>query len=982
MIGIKYNRKILGVEGMISYSDNMTYNDISNNNSIKIYNINSLEIKASSNVFHLDEEIQLVALKESIFGIKEIRNVYWEIDYTGKEITLSNNIIKISKLLRKKNSLKVTCVDKITGERACREFSIILNEVEGTLIHFIKNDGDYFGNGYKWDLWSFSNYGVSYAVELQNKSDFGRCTFVREENIIARRKAWGDNWGNDWSEQTATFEIPKGVKNCYIVHGENNLITNLEDVIEYMKPRIEIAIMDKKDSITAFLSKTPLDGTKFYIYINGIKEEHCEYEINKLSKKVDFKNLNVKVSPSDLVEIRASNTFLPCKVTMRNFLDSYYYDGPDMGVVYDKENIYLRIWAPTAFKIDLCLYENWYDINGNEKRVYQMKREEKSGTHYTKISRKKNECVFYLYKLYFKDIDRNGLEYIKINYAVDPYAVSVGVNGEKGFLIDINNVKSMPFGWLCDERPQLLRKEDSIIYEIHVRDFTISDDSGIDKNIRGKYLGLAEEGTTYKDKKRKITVKTGIDHLKELGITHIHLLPVFDFGSVDERKSNKKGNRNWGYDPKNYNAPEGSYSSDPYDPISRIIELREMIKILHKNGIRVVMDVVYNHMQETRSLDNIVPAYYFRTDYRGRFTNGSGCGNEIATERPMVRRFIIDSIKHWLKDYNIDGLRFDLMELIDIDTMKEIVKVSKEIDDSILIYGEPWKGGESVLSNGTYKGSQRGEEFSIFNDTFRDFIRGNNSPSYGFVNGNQHDGATAWSIIEGLKGSINTLTYNPRESINYVDAHDNYTLWDQIEKSLTPGIKEKDYRKIKDENIFDNHLVRRNILALAIILTAQGIPFIQGGAEMLRTKNGDHNSYKSPDNINAIFWRYKAKYIEVFNYIKGLIEIRKNFKAFRLDKREELNNLEISFLNGEENVGVIKWHFKNLNIIEENINDLIVVYNGTSIDDYDINQYMPVSKNGKWNIIADFNKAGVEVIKTVKTSEVPKMKSYSIICLL
>ncbi|MDU3351551.1 MAG: type I pullulanase, partial [Clostridium sp.] len=293
----------------------------------------------------------------------------------------------------------------------------------------------------------------------------------------------------------------------------------------------------------------------------------------------------------------------------------------------------------------------------------------------------------------------------------------------------------------------------------------------------------------------------------------------------------------------------------------------------------------------------------------------------------------------------------------------------------------PWKGGESVLSNGTYKGSQRGEEFSIFNDTFRDFIRGNNSPSYGFVNGNQHDGATAWSIIEGLKGSINTLTYNPRESINYVDAHDNYTLWDQIEKSLTPGIKEKDYRKIKDENIFDNHLVRRNILALAIILTAQGIPFIQGGAEILRTKNGDHNSYKSPDNINAIFWRYKAKYIEVFNYIKGLIEIRKNFKAFRLDKREELNNLEISFLNGEENVGVIKWHFKNLNIIEENINDLIVVYNGTSIDDYDINQYMPVSKNGKWNIIADFNKAGVEVIKTVKTSEVPKMKSYSIIIL-
>lgn len=966
---------------MISYSENLTYNDINNNNSFKICSINALEIKASCNEFYLGEEIQLVALKESIFGIKEIRDVYWSIDYTGKDIKLTNNIIKISKSLKNQNTIKVNCVDKITGEKSCREFPIILKEVEEILIHFIKNDGDYFGNGYKWDLWSFSNDGVSYPIELKNKSDFGRCAFVKQENIIARRKAWGDNWGNDWSEQTATFEIPKGVKNCYIIHGENNLITDLKDVIEYIKPRIEVAIIDDKDNISAFLSKTPLDGTKFYLYINGEKKENCEYVIDKLLKKVEFRNLNLCINPSDLIEIRSSNTFLPCKVTMRGFLDNYYYDGDDMGVVYDKDSIYLRIWAPTAFKVELCLYENWFDINKNEKNLYKMKRDEISGTYYIKINRKENECMFYLYKLYFKDIDRNGLEYIKVTYAVDPYAVSVGINGEKGFLIDINNVKSMPLGWLFDKRPELLRKEDSIIYEVHVRDFTISDDSGIDKDIRGKYLGLAKEGAIYKDKKRKVTVKTGIDHLKELGITHVHLLPIFDFGSVDERKSNKKGNRNWGYDPKNYNAPEGSYSSDPYNPITRIIELREMIKVLHKNGIRVVMDVVYNHMQETRSLDNIVPAYYFRTNYRGRFTNGSGCGNEIATERPMVRKFIIDSIRHWLKDYHIDGLRFDLMELIDIDTMKEVVKASKEIDESILIYGEPWTGGDSVLTNGTYKGSQKGQDFSIFNDIFRDFIRGNNSPSNGFVNGNQHNGATAWSIIEGLKGSINTLTFNPRESINYVDAHDNYTLWDQIEKSLTPTIKGEDYRKIKEENIFNNHLVRRNILALSIILTAQGIPFIQGGAEILRTKNGDHNSYKSPDNINAIFWRDKAKYIEVFNYIKGLIEIRKKFKSFRLDKREEINNIEISFLNGDEKVGVIKWHFRNLNNIEKDISDLIVVYNGTSIDDYDINQYMPVSQSGEWNIIADYNKAGVEIIKKVKASEIPKLKSYSIVIL-
>lgn len=963
---------------MISYSSDLKYNYKNTNNSIKKYDFNSLEIKASCNEFYLGEEIQLIALKESIFGVKRVRDVYWTIDYIGDEIKLTNNIIKIGKKLKNKNSLRVNCVDKITGEKACREFPIILKEVEDVLIHFIKNDEDYFGNGYKWDLWNFSNDGVSYAVELQNNSEFGRCAFIKEKNIIARRKAWGDNWGNDWSEQTATFEIPKGIKNCYIIHGENKIITNLEDVIEYIKPRIEIAIMDNKDNITAFLSRAPLVGTKFCIYINGIKKEKCEYKIDKLLRKVEFKNLNLKIAPNDLVEIRASNTFLPCKVTMRNFLDSYYYDGNDMGVVYDKKNIYLRIWAPTAFKVDLCLYENWYDINENEKNIYHMNRDNESGTHYVKVDRKQNECKFYLYRLYFKDIDRNGLEYIKINYAVDPYAVSVGINGEKGFLIDINNVKAMPFGWVLDKRPKLLRKEDSIIYEMHVRDYTISEDSGVNKEIRGKYLGLAKEGTTYRDEKRKITVKTGIDHLKELGVTHVHLLPIFDFGSVDERK---KSNRNWGYDPKNYNAPEGSYSSNPYDPISRIIELREMIKTLHKNDIRVIMDVVYNHMQETKGLDNIVPAYYFRTNYRGRFTNGSGCGNELATERPMVRKFVIDSIKHWLKDYNIDGFRFDLMELIDIDTMKEVVKACKEIDESILIYGEPWKGGDSVLTNGTYKGSQRGEEYSVFNDTFRDFIRGNNSPSNGFVNGNQHDGPTAWSIIEGLKGSINTLTYNPGESINYVDAHDNYTLWDQIEKSLTPSIKEKNYRKIKEENIFNNHLVRRNILAIAIILTSQGIPFMQSGSEILRTKNGDHNSYKSPDNINAIFWRDKAKYFDAFQYVRGLIEIRKNFKVFRLSKRESINNIDISFLNGDEKVGVIKWHFKNLNNLDNNINDLIVIYNGTSIDDYDVNQYIPISENRNWNIIADFNKAGIKTINKVSAFEIPKLKSYSIIIL-
>lgn len=933
---------------------------------------NKMYIKASCNEFYLGEEIQLVALKDSIYGIQEIQNVKWEINYSGNEIILNNNVLVISSFLKDINCIEVSCVDRNTGIIAYRKFPMILEERKEILVHFIKNDGDYFGNGYKWDLWTFSKEGTSCAVELNDKSDFGKCAFVSEKNIIARRRAWGENWGNDWSEQTITFEIPKGVKNCYIIYGEDKLITDLNEVIDYIKPRIEAAIMDENKTIVAFLSKEPLDIIEFYLYINGVKQENIKYNIDKILKKVEFINLNLEISPKDLIEVKASNTYLPCKVTMRRYLDKFYYEGNDMGVSFTKEKIKLRVWAPTAEKVELCLYDKWYKLE--EKNKYEMSYDFESGTFYTQISREKNEGKFYLYRTYFRDLDKNGREYLRMNYAVDPYAFSVGINGEKGCLIDLNSSNTMPYKWLLDKRPELLKKEDSIIYEVHLRDFTIDEDSGISKDIRGKYLGLTAEGTVFIDQKNNIAVKTGIDHLKELGITHLHILPIFDFGSVDERKTNKKENRNWGYDPKNYNAPEGSYSSNPYSPIERIIELRSMVRALHKNNIRVVMDVVYNHMQETRNLDNIVPGYYFRSNYRGRYTNGSGCGNEIATERPMVRKYIIDSIQHWLNDYHIDGFRFDLMELIDIDTMKEIVKTVGKTKENILIYGEPWKGGESALINGARKGSQRGEGFSVFNDTYRDFIRGNNSPSNGFVNGNQHDGPTAWSIIEGLKGSINTLTLHPLESINYVDAHDNYTLWDHIEKSLNFNIKPEDYRKINEENVFDNHLVRRNILALSIIIFSQGIPFIQGGAEILRSKNGDNNSYKSPDNINAFYWRDKVKCLKVFNYIKELIKIRKRFNEFRFEKKEEVDRINISFLNGDEKVGVIKWNYKGLDEKE-----LILVFNGTSIDNYNVNQYIEKPKSEKWCILAINDIINSEGIRTIKYNEIPLLKSFSIL---
>lgn len=943
------------------------------NNCIENMNYKTkMYIKASCNEFYLEEEIQLVALKESIYGIEEIKDVEWEVNCEDNEVLLKGNVIQIKELNNDLKYIEVSFIDIVSGVKISRNFPVIFEKRKDTLVHFIKNDGDYSGDGYIWDLWTFSNDGLAYDVQLNDKSDFGKCAFVKEKNVIARRRAWG----NDWSEQTITFEIPSKVKNCYIVYNENRLITDLNELVDYIKPRIEVAIMDDSKSIVAFLSRVPMDITEFYIYINGVKQENIQYKVDKAFKKVEFINLNLEISPRDLIEVRASNTFISCKVTMRGYLDNFYYEENDMGVTFFEDKIKLRVWAPTSEKTELCLYDKWYDIV--EKSKYEMIYEPISGTYTCELNREGNEGKFYMYKTTFRDLDINGYECKKVNYAIDPYANAVGVNGKKGCLIDLNKSTTMPEEWLLDKRPELLRKEDSIIYELHIRDFTISEDSGINKALRGKYLGLAKEGTSLIDVDSNIAVKTGIDHLKDLGITHLHILPIFDFGSVDERRSRKKENRSWGYDPRNYNAPDGSYSSDAYSPISRIIELRSMINTLHKNNIRIVMDVVYNHMQETANLDKLIPGYYFRSNYRGRYTNGSGCGNELATEKPMVRKYILDSIKHWINDYNIDGFRFDLMGLIDVDTMKEIVKLSNEVNDNILIYGEPWKGGDSPLSNGISKGMQRGQGFSVFNDTFRDYIRGNNSPSNGFVNGKQHDGPTAWSIIEGLKGSINTISLNPVESINYVDAHDNYTLWDQIEKSLNQNIKPNEYRIIKEDDIFDNHLVRRNVLALSIILLSQGIPFIQGGAELLRSKNGDHNSYKSPDNINAIYWVDKVKYYEVFNFVKMLIRIRKKFKAFRFDKREDINKIDISFLNGDERVGVIKWHYKDENATG-GAKEIIVIFNATTYDNYDINKFITNTISDEWNILAINEIINDEVIMTAKRNEIPTLNSYSIL---
>ena len=447
------------------------------------------------------------------------------------------------------------------------------------------------------------------------------------------------------------------------------------------------------------------------------------------------------------------------------------------------------------------------------------------------------------------------------------------------------------------------------------------EDSGIE--AKGKFLGLTEMGS-----KNQYNLTTGLDHIKELGVTHIHLLPSFDFKTIDESKT-EENQFNWGYDPQNYNVPEGSYSTNPYDASVRIRELKQLVQTLHENDLGVILDVVYNHTYsaDDSNFNLIMPKYYYRTDESGRFTNGSGCGNEIASERLMVRKFIVESIVYWAKEYKIDGFRFDLMALHDIDTMNEIREELDKIDPSIMMYGEGWVGGQSPLQE--YKMalkqnmSQLNSRIAAFSDDIRDGIKGSvfEAAEAGFVSAaKDKDESVKFGIVASVAHSqvdVKKVDYSdsfwaaePTQTVNYASAHDNLTLWDKL--------------KCTNPNSTDEELTKLNKLSAAIILTSQGIPFFQAGEEMARTKGGDENSYRSSDEVNQIDWKRKKEFLNLFEYYKGLILLRKTFAAFRLSNAEDIKK-NIRFLDTDDNV--IAYTLENPD--KEIYKQFLIIFNAT-----------------------------------------------------
>lgn len=595
------------------------------------------------------------------------------------------------------------------------------------------------------------------------------------------------------------------------------------------------------------------------------------------------------------------------------FDKKYSFDG-ELGAIYTPQRTILRLWAPTAVSVEVIVYESLYR---KEKKRHTMGKGGR-GTHEL-IMIGDYAGTAYKYAITFPDG--------KVVETVDPYSYATTANGERSVILDIFNINPKKWGPRLEP---IASPVDAIIYELHIRDFTISPTSGVTN--KGKFLGVVEEGT--------LSVNgdsTGLDYLKELGVSHVQILPMADFCTVNELKPLEQ--YNWGYDPQNFNVPEGSYATNPYQPEVRILEMKEMIQGLHDAGIRVIMDVVYNHvyLPKLHALEKTVPGYYFRRNEDGTLCNGTGVGNDTASERFMMRKYIIDSITYWAKNFHLDGFRFDLMGIHDIETMNEIRIALDEIDPSIIMLGEGWNLNTNLppSEKAVQQNADRMPGVAHFNDALREAIKGSDFDSgndTGFVTGKPFmEGWIATNLQGGAYYPVNRGNYKtPAQMVQYVEAHDNLTLYDKLKVSLPWD--DEDFR------------MRRHLLASSFVLLSQGIPFIHAGQEFMRTKNGLENSYNAPDSINRMDWHRRSEMKQAVDYMKGLIALRKHEPLFRLRTIDEV----------KEHMNILKADYQIVVYQLEDTEKLYyVIFNGqTNAIDFDVEagDYQVLIENGKSNL--------------------------------
>ena len=784
--------------------------------------------------------------------------------------------------------------------------------------------GDVAGKGY---LLHKCAYGAKAVVNVPEGVD--------QVGFIVRKNC-SDPGGDSWGSATKDFEADRYV----ILEGRETVI--------YLKGGVEDQFKSNDGGKTLEMIKrfslASMKGEKTLSYklapavtidnLNKIKvfEGDREIKVTSLSSlgyasgtgSIEVAE-SFDLSKSYTLEIDGygSKTVIPMEIfDSKYFADNYHYDGNDLGAVINEEDstTSFKVWAPTASKVVLNLFEQGHEVAAYKS--VEMVRGDKGVWSYTEAC---GHGTYYTYTV---------TTAVGTQEATDPYAKSAGVNGNRSMVVDLSLTN--PVGFENSKLKENINNySEAIIWEVHVRDFS---NKIADSQYKGKYLAFTETGL-----KNEHGVSVGIDYLKNLGITHVHLLPVYDYATVDE--SNPDSAFNWGYDPKNYNVPEGSYSTNPYDGAVRINEYKQMVAALHEAGIGVIMDVVYNHTYDANSSFNrIVPYYYYRYTATGANSSASGCGNDTASERYMFGKFMVDSTSYWVDEYNLDGLRFDLMGLHDLETMQKIESAVHTINPHAVIYGEGWTMGWTI--DGSLQANQgniskivpTGDAIggiAVFNDVIRDATKGSvfEKTGKGYINGSA-SGTNLSKIVFSIRGGSGVgqgWSVKNAMIVNYMSAHDNNTLWDKL--------------LLSNSSASDDTRNKMNNLGAAILMIAKGTPFWQAGEEMLRTKDGDENSYNSSDEINNIDWsvlKEDSREYKTMLYYKGLIEMRKAYGIFT-----DLN-ATVEYQELGTGMAIIRFD-------DGKGGKAMAILNPHS-------QALPCELDGEWNLVANVASAGAEVI--------------------
>jgi type I pullulanase len=657
----------------------------------------------------------------------------------------------------------------------------------------------------------------------------------------------------------------------------------------------------------------------------------------------------------------SNNTYTNASQQLDN---QYGYDGKDLGATYTESATTFKIWAPTATSVKLNLYSA--GSGGSKLSSTDMVYNSTNGVwSLTMEGDYKNK--FYTYSVTAKNVTGSKTT---TKETQDIYSVATGVNGQRSQIVDLNSTN--PEGWNSDKHVLLEQNTDSYVWEVHVKDFSYDSKSGISSANRGKYLAFTETGTTLNNEG---DVATGIDYLKKLGVTTVQIMPFFDYskGSIDETGSDSQFN--WGYDPVNFNVPEGSYSSNPYDGNVRIKECKQMIQALHNAGISVVMDVVYNHTSNSNpSFEACVPNYYYRMTSSGNFSNGTGCGNETASERRMFRNFMIQSCLYWVNEYHIDGFRFDLMGVHDVETMNLLRAEMDKVDPRLTIWGEGWTGGSctypaTTCTGQTFVEADRAKAYNLnerigfFNDVVRDAVKGSvfDKTAKGWVQGDKNYSSDLnKGVMANTSGTYWTVK-QPSQTVTYTSCHDNQALYDKL--ACSQGIT--DYRQRNET------LVKQNKLAGGLLQMSQGVTFTQAGEEMCRSKDNDDNSYVSSVTRNMIDWSLAETNADVADYYKGMREIREKFSPLRDNTKSALSGYKCYSGTTSSDIYAAVWTNSNPNEWKK----LAVIANNSSSSKY---YTLNTNEGLNWVVIADKSSAGVKKLEEVNSGTI-KVDGYSMV---